>query len=689
MADRTLSRDDVLGGLGGRRAPTVLHAIRSRTAARVARSRRSLGGYAGRGGAAGREQEFLAALAAGRDLPRKPTIQDLERYAGDWAQLVPQDPALRLPVARLILADEPVTRSQVPRLRAALGIDGTAAEELFAASLPARERLRWRTARLAERLEGLPPFWTAFALTLTECVGAGILALPVALAGIGPLGAVVVLVVFGAINVITVAALVEALTRTGSMRYGTAYLDRLVADRLGPAGARLMGVSLFALNAAILLVALIGFGAVLESASGVPLLFWAAILFAANLVLLRREQLDATVASALVVGAINIVLIVALSVVALTHALTENFEQVNVPLLDGRPVDTDVLVLIFGVVLLAFFGHTSAANSAKVVLERDPSGRALLWGNVAALGAAAVLYTLTAVAFTGAVERSALEGAEGTALEPLAERAGAIVHVLGTAFAVLAIGMGSVYACLGLYNQVVELRPLPDRRRFVLGAAAPVAMFALLVWLVSTGRESFSAPLGYVGALTIPLLGGLFPMLLVVSSRRRGELVPGTAPRIVGHGVTAVAIGVVFAAAVLAHALVIWHAPLERAAAAAVAAGMLLVTVDAWRRGAFRRRAVVELRREPERDLGFAAVTAAGRALHVPIELDGRSADLGGFERFSALRRARVALPADAPKELSVWSHRVSADGVSTPVPASVTIDDRVVTISLTQEERP
>jgi amino acid permease len=470
------------------------------------------------------------------------------------------------------------------------------------------------------------------------------------------------------------------------MRYGTAYFDRLVADHLGPLGARMLGVALFALNAAVLPVMLIGFGMILESATGIAAAVWATLLFAVNLELLRRERLDATIASALIIGAVNVGLILALAVVALLHLQSGNFEQVNVPLLDGRPVDTEVLALIFGVVLLAFFGHTSAANGAKVVLERDPSGRALLTGNVAALATATVLYSLTALAFTGALDRSALEGSDGTVLEPLAERAGPAVHVLGSAFAVLAVGLGSVYACLGLYNQVVELRPQSDRRlRFAVGAAAPVALFMLVLWLVATGRESFTAPLGYAGALTAPLVAGLFPMLLVVAARRRGELVPGTAPRFVGHPITAVVVGGLFAAAVLVHGLVIWDAPPLRAAALAVAAGMVAVAIIAWRRGAFRLRAVVELRREPERDLGHVAVTVAGESAPAQVALDGRAAGTGSFEGFSGVRHVTVQLPAGAPAETAVWAHHVRPEGDSIPLPADVTVADGTVAIGLRQ----
>ena len=43
----------------------------------------------------------------------------------------------------------------------------------------------------------------------------------------------------------------------------------------------------------------------------------------------------------------------------------------------GLTLDASLLELIFGVALVAYFGHTSAGHAAKVVLARDPSGRHL------------------------------------------------------------------------------------------------------------------------------------------------------------------------------------------------------------------------------------------------------------------------------------------------------------------------
>jgi hypothetical protein len=171
------------------------------------------------------------------------------------------------------------------------------------------------------------------------------------------------------------------------------------------------------------------------------------------------------------------------------------------------------------------------------------------------------------------------------------------------------------------------------------------------------------------------------PMVLIVASRRRGERVPPTSPPLIGHPAVAVVVGGVFLAAVLVHGLVIWDAPLARASALVVSVVMAGAVAGAWRLGAFRRRTVIELRREPERDLGVLAVSAAGRDVHPPVRLDGRSTGTGAFERFSRLREAAVDLPVDAPAEVHVWAHRVSADGASEDVPVRVDVDGGRVVI--------
>jgi hypothetical protein len=104
------------------------------------------------------------------------------------------------------------TRAAVPGIRAALGLDDAevrhAYERLYREPLETiyvdraglGDRVRWAWSALANRLEDLPPFWTAYSLTLTETVGATVLALPIAVAAIGPLPGVAILVVLGLVT---------------------------------------------------------------------------------------------------------------------------------------------------------------------------------------------------------------------------------------------------------------------------------------------------------------------------------------------------------------------------------------------------------------------------------------------------------------------------------------------------------
>ena len=177
-------RDEVLAGLPARRAAALLFLIESRTAHLVARSRRALDPFLTDAAAEERELAFREAFALGRDPPVRPTIQDLERHAADWAPLVARNPRVQATLARLVGEKYDVAYYDAPQIRAALGLDerpvreayerlyGESLDAIFARRVGLRERLRWAWAKLAARVESLPPFWTVYALTLTETVGA-------------------------------------------------------------------------------------------------------------------------------------------------------------------------------------------------------------------------------------------------------------------------------------------------------------------------------------------------------------------------------------------------------------------------------------------------------------------------------------------------------------------------------------
>jgi amino acid permease len=694
------SRAELVGGLPARRASTITFAIEAQVARLRAASRIDRATYVGERTAAQRESEFLGALASGRDLPRAPGIRDLERFSAGWASLVPASPDERAAVARMLAAKHRFRKVDVPRLRAALGLDdgpvaatferlfGEPLDSIYVPRLGPLERLRWRLGQSAARFDTLPPFWIAFFLALTETLGEGIMSVPLALAGLGPLPGVVLLVVLGLINLVTMGALTEAVTRNGSMRYGTAYFGRLVTELLGYRPALSLSIALLLFNAVTLLVYLLGFASVLTGATGIPEWIWVALLFLANLWFLRHETLDDTIASAVVIGVVNLALVVGIVALALGAVQPANLAYMDVPFTDGRPVDPAIVGLVFGVLLVAFFGHTSAANASKLVLTLEPSGRALLFGNLAALGTIIVLYCVATVAILGAVGPEPLLATRGTSITPLAEAVGPAVNVLGSIYVVLAIGLGSLYVTLGLYNQVIELLPRPAgpstgnsrlarvlrtrRGRLAVGMAPAAGVFVLLELLVLAEQDWFAGPIAIVGVLAVPLITGIFPMLLVRAARNKGEYVPGRVIRLVGHPVTVAALVVFFVAAVALHGLVIWDGALERAAAIAVAIATVVIVLATWRGGAFRRRAVVELRADRKPRRSTLSVTAHGQTLVAasPVE---------------AGTPVRATVPPGAAEELRIWVHEVTEDGWSIALPATVVVQqgDRVSTLRI------
>jgi amino acid permease len=904
-------REELLAGLPAKRANALLYLIESRTAHLVARSRRAMERFLTDEAAQERELAFLEAFALGRDPPLRPTIQDLERHSAEWASLVARNPRVQAAVARRLGEKYVFTAEAVPGLRAALGLDepevreaferlyGEPLETVFAERANVSDRLRWASSALAARLESLPPFWTAYSLTLTETVGATILALPIALAAVGPLPGVAILVVLGLVNVLTVSCLAEAIARSGAIRYGSAFFGRVVGDYLGRGGSLVLTISLFVLCLLVLPVFYTGFAGTLEDATSVPAAVWVALLFLLGLYYLRRQSLNSTIASALVVGALNIGLIVALSLLGLAHAKPSNLSYEHVPFVAGRPFESSIVALVFGVVLAAYFGHLSVGLCGQLVLRRDPSGRSLVRGCAAAQATAMLLYCLFVLAVNGAVGPQALAHERGTALAPLSRAVGPAVDVLGSAFAILGLGMVSITFSLALFGLTLERLPsaspvvvalprraarllfesrnrdalhlglvylgldggeprfrvdaerdgrterlevtaagrrvvddggafeleisdaddqsvrlrvtsslrltyeggwdvaglglaevvaLPDAeaelvgwisrrgevsladlvertggdagaaralvaslvergivaetrrtgqpryearaaarrggrlpaeiwqalaapepaegrdptaeralgrasraREILLGrrgrfaiATAPVAVaFLAAEWMALTDSGSFAGVLNFVGMIVVSLLAGVFPVLLLVSSRRKGEHVPTAVSRRLGSPALLGGIYLLFVAGVFLHGLVIWDDPFKRAAALLAGAAMIAITLNMRRRGAFARRVNLELRQSESDGTASFAVTAAGRpaVTDVRLEYEDREQRLraasGELPAFRSLQRIIFDAPpddGDPARELKVWAHAVTPEQESRALPGQLDV---------------
>ena len=122
-SDELITREEILTSLPARRASTLLFLIESRTAHMVAQSRQAMEIFLTKEAAEERDLAFFEAFALGRDPPLRPTIQDLERYAPQWAPLVPENPSVRAAVAHLLGQKYDFTYQSVPGIRAALGLD--------------------------------------------------------------------------------------------------------------------------------------------------------------------------------------------------------------------------------------------------------------------------------------------------------------------------------------------------------------------------------------------------------------------------------------------------------------------------------------------------------------------------------------------------------------------------------------
>jgi hypothetical protein len=428
----------------------------------------------------------------------------------------------------------------------------------------------------------------------------------------------------------------------------------------------------------------IGISTSLADVTGISPLLWSALLFLVAVYFLRRESLSATVASALVIGIINILIIIILSVLAFPHVQSANLQYTNLPFVDGRAFDPRILELIFGVVLAAYFGHSSAGNAAKVVLRRDPGGASLIWGNVAAMATAIVLYSLWVVAVNGAIPSLELSSLTGTALTPLAARVGGIVPILGILYVILAMGMGSVHVSYGLFYQVREALPASAKRttQFLAGLAPVFLLFLAVEWMLFTHRESFSGLLGILGILLLPIMGGIFPMLMMAASRRKGEYTARPSFGFLGSPLVLGGVYLIYVGSVFAYGLFIWEDPLQRLAAIGVGLLLLAVTVLIIRQGAFTPRAVLELRVEQDAGEDCAALRMldAGKPVTGTFQLTyaGEERSLAGSEveipAFNRLTRVCIDLPSLSSRELKVWLHRITPGGNTVPLPAAVRV---------------
>lgn len=695
--NKVISREEVLGGMRGKsikQANTLLALIENRTAHFMAQAQQPVELILAEKVAETRSRAFLEAIAQGRDLPIRPTIQDLERFAPQWVLLAPDNPNIRAHVAHLLGQKFRFSYQAVPGLRAALGLDTAEVQQayqtlyqqpinqIFSPQIGWADSLRWRWTALAKWLDTRPPFWVAF--MLTQVIGAVTLALPIAVAGIGPLPGIALVVVIGLINMATMAAMAETVTRTGSIRYGNAFIGRVASDYLGNISSIILLVATTTFMVGLLLIFYLGISATLENATGIWAEAWMVLLFLAGLYFLSRGSLNATIALTIVITAINLGLLGLLALLAFTHFRLEHLLYVNIPFFNGQPFNPSTLAVLFGVIVGLYSAQVLVVVFGKMLLQRDPSGRAVIRGHAAGTGFAIIFNSVWVLAASGAIASPELIKQSGTVLVPLAAVAGPLVHILGSVFVVLTMGITFIHFSLALFNMVQERLPghwANPHLRFFLSSTPVLIVFLAAEILALTQAGSFAGILGFIGVIVDSLVAGIFPLLLLVASRRKGELTPGVFYRVLGHPLLVGGIYLLFLLNLLFHGLFIWENPVQRAIGIAVGLLMVVVTVGLMRRGAFGPRTVIELR-EDQRTEGqsWVAIISGGQPTLAQVALGYSEGEQlfqtarGEIADFDSLRYVHVHLPATPSTQLKVWAHRLTSAGDSGNLPTLVTI---------------
>ncbi len=825
--DELFTREEVLGGLPARRARTLLFLIERQTAHWVSESEQLTELLSREEAPQERDVAFLQAFALGREPPVRLRIQDIERYAPRWAHLVPENPHVRAVVSRLLCQKYTFTARAVPSIRAALGLDqnlvqrayqqlyGQPLETMYAPRIALTDELRWAWAALSSVLDVLPPFWFACVFTLALGIPQAIVALPIAVAAVGPLPGIALTLAAGLVSLVTMACVAEAAARSGIVRYGTAYIGKLTVEYLGPAGSGLFTLAVFLLYLVTVMGGFFAISRTLAQFTHVSALVWTLLLFAAGMYLLARGSVSLSVTLLVMIAGIIMSLMLAIMVLTAGHVQVEHLTRLGAPLLQGRLSGLDNSI---GVILMGYFGEAFVVQCAKVVLPRDPSGRSLIWGSLAGLAGIAAFLVVWILIINGSLASEMLVGQTVTVATPLAAVFGPAIAALGFFLVLFLPGLAMLRCMISVFNVVREWLPvrsrpivilprlrgklllfprgrpgaspmigltylgldggqphlrmdfqlgdntrhvemaiaghwdaaalldrfpdlrkhdvrltldvldatpqsvrlqvtspfaltyegdwdmetpataprpasasaatqpawervLGDRGRFLLSVSPIALIFLLAEWLLWAGRDSFPSVLGILGVINSSIFSGVIPVLLLVSSRRKGDVVPGVVLKFLGHPLLIGGVYLLYIAVLLLHGLVIWETPAARAAALLTTVVALAATAAMARWGAFTPRVVLELREDLRQGGQSAfAIVAKGQQAAADVRLvylDDEQpfrASTGAIPRFSALRSATFELPRTHSGELKVWVHRVTPEGNSEGLPAVVEV---------------
>jgi len=701
--DEFFSREELLKGSPSRLASILLFAVENQVAFYKSRAKQATALYLTKKTAEQHEHEFLDALAAGRHFRDPIHIQDIERFAPKWTSLVSQNKNVIAALAHQIASKYNLYKDFIPNIRESLRLAdpeihktyqdlyGQPLDSIYTPKISIKERFRWFSTSFAYRLETLPPFWMALALTMPGATG--LIALPIAFANLGLWMGILLLVIFGLVNMITVAALAESVARSGTSRFGLGFLGQLVSEYLGKTGSGLLTLILSLNNFIVLIIFYIGVAGTLEGATTISSKVWIILIFAVGVFFLSRRSLSSTVASTLMIVFVCLALIIIIPLLALPWFSIENFSNASTSLMESQSIDWSIFQAVFGVMLSTYFSHLLVATYGPIILERDSSGRSWIRGSAAAIFVFMLISCLWLVVINGALPNEILATTTGTVLTPLAEEVGPVVNILGSILVVLSLGLATVQVSLALYYLVQERLPSPgeptkyftrlsDIKRFILGTLPVAGVFLLAEYVAITGTGSFAQLLGYLGTLSLPLLGGVFPMLLLGATRRKGDFVPKNPFRPLGNPLLITLIYLLFISIIFLYGLFIWDNPIVKFVTFCFGGGVIGTTIVMLRRGMLDGRLVFELCQDYQPSLvSNFTLTALGKPYETEISFKSDAGEdrifgsTGMLPFYKSLHSLSLNMPSNGIKEFKVWTHKINEKGIHEGIPIQIDLN--------------
>jgi amino acid permease len=345
-------------------------------------------------------------------------------------------------------------------------------------------------------------------LTLALSLPQGLLALPIAFAQVGVFQGVLILLLIGLLNTVTVVYVAQAVATYFALHGVVPSLPQLARSHLGRWGGVLTCVSGGALFFLALMASLVGLARSFADLTGTSAPLWGGGCVLITVLVLRRAALNTRLLIGL--GLLNIGLLVVLLII-----LLPGVQVMTVPVApEGTPI------VLVGVSLMLFFAPMLLPSIALHLLPRGYASSTLVYGSGVGVAGGTLLFVLWAIAVYSVAGGSSLADASGTVLPALLIAMPA-TKLPGLLLGLLLLGMTALRCALVLSSLAEEQlsRRLGKRSRHLTAQLPAGLAMTIVLLLLFTEATSFTQLIAIAGGGAASLTSLVIPALLAHRGR--------------------------------------------------------------------------------------------------------------------------------------------------------------------------